>query len=115
MELQVWREQCATDDEGNEIPASYGGTPTPRSVAWWGRYGARGYMDSTDPVGPCDTAAEAAVDTFDIYGDDSLADREELVRVMREASVSYADIAATLGIDTNPEWAVKGWVRSEED
>jgi len=119
MKLQVWKENVAVDREGVKRPAStvqlseldtlYG------HKAWWGEYSAPGYMDKTDPVGPNHSPERAAVDAFDMYGDlDSLADRQELVEVMRNLGVPYARIAEVLGIDTDPEWAVKAWVREED-
>lgn len=58
-------------------------------LKWWGKYSAPGYMDQTETTGPWDTAQEAALETFGLFGekqdypeDMSTADEDECIDML---------------------------------
>lgn len=95
MKLSVWSEPAERlddPDNGDLVPRSEAGADDSRAAysapehahAWWGQYTAPGYMDRTDTSGPYASAAEAARETFALYGDDEPGsdDRRELAALL---------------------------------
>ena len=95
MVLQVWAEPSAeTSDGEGPMPLAEATAHCNDRAAhtvnvskgrfWWGRYSAPGYMDRTDTCGPFTSAAEAARETFALYGDDEPGsdDRKELAALL---------------------------------
>lgn len=88
MKLSVWREAAVyiADDDSTLYPLSeHEDDHTPSGTfGWWGQYTAPGYMDRTDTSGPYASAAEAARETFALYGDDEPGsdDRRELAAIL---------------------------------
>ena len=88
MRLRVWGEPAVytSDDDSTLYPLSENEedhTPS-GTFGWWGQYSAPGYMDRTETCGPFASPAEAARETFKVYGDDERGseDRRELARVL---------------------------------
>lgn len=82
MKLQVYRVPCAgyapvTGGLADVLPCEIGDANdklqrvSDTAERWFARYSAPGYMDATDPVGPHDTAREAARECFKLYGAES--------------------------------------------
>lgn len=86
MRLSVWRAEIHEDNDGQTYPDPDDDLPTLATgrKAWWGQYTAPGYMDRTDTSGPYASAAEAARETFALYGDDEPGsdDRRELAALL---------------------------------
>jgi hypothetical protein len=51
---------------------------------WWGQYSAPGYTDRTETCGPFASAADAARETFALFGDNEpgSGDRRELASIL---------------------------------
>lgn len=95
MQLQVWAEPSAETSDGQgpmplDEASIYCNDRAAHTVnvskerVWWGRYSAPGYMDRTETCGPFTSAAEAARETFALFGDDEPGsdDRRELARIL---------------------------------
>ena len=95
IQLQVWAEPSAETSDGQgpmplDEAAIYCNDRAAHTVnvskarVWWGCYSAPGYMDRTETCGPFTSAAEAARETFALFGDDEPGsdDRAELARIL---------------------------------
>lgn len=81
MKLQVWQEP---EHNGSPISEADEQPEHIRPKVWWGQYSAPGYMDRTETCGPFASAADAARETFALFGDNEpgSGDRRELASIL---------------------------------